>query len=181
MPYYYYYYYYLLTYLHLYLLKLTYFLTYLLTFFLTYNLIYLITDLITYLLTHRKLVWATPLDLSEQRCCHPGVNLKVGEEEASEVCKEEHASCVHETRISKKILRILHFVLQQRSWLIHYTTVSIKTNPLAIFFPSSFYLISWCCCSKQKSRKKSKADVCTVYLVPTIELALTAAFFASCH
>ena len=31
------------------------------------------------------------------------------------------------------------------------TTFSIKTNPLTIFVPSSFYLISWCCCSKQKS------------------------------
>jgi hypothetical protein len=65
-PCYYYYYYYL----HIYLL-----ITYLTIFFLTYTLIYLITDLINSLLTHRKLVWATPFDLSEQRCCHPGMNL----------------------------------------------------------------------------------------------------------
>jgi hypothetical protein len=33
----------------------------------------------------------------------------------------------------------------------HNTTVSINTNALTIFVPCAFYLISWCCCSKQKS------------------------------
>jgi len=34
------------------------------------------------------------------------------------------------------------------------TTMSIKTKSLTIFVPGAFYLISWCCCSKQKSSGK---------------------------
>ena len=36
----------------------------------------------------------------------------------------------------------------------HNTTVSITTNSLTIFVPSVFYLISWCCCSKEKSSRE---------------------------
>jgi hypothetical protein len=32
------------------------------------------------------------------------------------------------------------------------TTVGLKINSFTIFVPAAFYLISWCCCSKQKSR-----------------------------
>ena len=50
-----------------------------------------------------------------------------------------------------RLCKLFHSSTVNTIGVTHNATVSLTTNSLTIFVPSAFYLISWCCCSKEKS------------------------------
>jgi hypothetical protein len=77
-----------------------------------------------------------------------------GEDTKKSTVKERFAPFTAVPIQVNRMCKLSVWTTLNRTGVTRNTTIIIKTNSLTIFVPSSFYLISWCCYSKQKSSRK---------------------------